>query len=123
MSLSQASTSAKVLRVIDGDTLVCDVSEKPYTVRLSGIDCFEAQRTPKLRKQATRAGITLDEAYERGTQAKLFAMLLLTGKSVELRFNPADEDRDRFGRYVREVHLEGANIAETLTAHHYNAPQ
>ncbi|TAE27615.1 MAG: hypothetical protein EAZ92_09045 [Candidatus Kapaibacterium sp.] len=121
MSLSEQPTSAKVLRVIDGDTIVCEVDGKPYTVRLSGVDCFEAQRTPKLRKQAARAGITLDEAFERGTQAKLFATLLLTGKSVELRFNPADEDRDRFGRYVREVWLEGKNCATKLQAGHYNA--
>jgi endonuclease YncB( thermonuclease family) len=75
VSLSKQPTSAKVLRVIDGDTVVCEVDGEQVTVRLSGIDCFEAQRTPKLRKQAARAGITLNEAFERGTQAKLFATL------------------------------------------------
>ncbi len=117
MSLPLHAVLAKVLRVIDGDTFVCEVGGKPYTVRLSGIDCFEAQRTPKLRKQAIRAGITLDKAFERGTQAKLFATLLLTGKSVELRFNPADEDRDHFGRYVREVWLEGESIQQIMRKH------
>lgn len=119
MSLSEQPTSANVLRVIDGDTFVCEVGGQQVTVRLSGIDCFEAQRTPKLRKQAARAGITLNEAFERGTQAKLFATLLLTGKSVELRFNAADDDRDRFGRYVREVWLEGENCAEIISSKNY----
>lgn len=117
MSLPLHAVPAKVLRVIDGDTLACEVDGEQVTVRLSGIDCFEAQRTPKLRKQAARAGITLDEAFERGTQAKLFATLLLTGKSVELRFNPADEDRDHFGRYVREVWLEGESIQQIMRKH------
>ncbi len=121
MSLFQTPTSAKVLRVIDGDTLVCEANGESVVVRLSGLDCFEAQRTSKLRKQAARAGITLDQAFERGTQARLFAKLLLTGKTVELRYNPADDDRDRFGRYVREVWLEGENCATTLKADHYDA--
>jgi micrococcal nuclease len=121
VSLAQTPMNAKVMRVIDGDTLVCEVDGEQVTVRLSGIDCFEAQRTSKLRKQAARAGISLDEAFERGIQAKLFTTLLLTGRNIELRLNPADEDRDRFGRYVREVWLEGENCAIKLKTENYNA--
>jgi micrococcal nuclease len=122
VSLPRHTVLAKVLRVIDGDTIVCKVSEEKATVRLAGIECFEAQRTPKLRKQAIRAGITLDEAHERGVQAKLFATILLTGKTVELRINESDDDRDRFGRYIREVWFEGENCTTRLNGKNYAAP-
>jgi endonuclease YncB( thermonuclease family) len=115
---------ARILRVIDGDTFVCVVNDIVETVRLLGIDCFESARTPKLRKQAARAKLSVNAAQERGKQAELYCTSLLTGVTVELRkgFLGVPE-RDHFGRLLREIWFEGESLAERLRKRGFAAPE
>lgn len=76
----------KVIRVIDGDTIVLDNGER---VRLAGID------TPELQKK---------EYYSK--EAAEEARLMLEGRYIRIS-REGNKERDNFGRYLAWVHLDG----------------
>ncbi len=78
----------RVVRVVDGDTLLLDRKER---VRLIGVDTPE---TVDLRRPVQRFG----------KEASAFTKRMVEGKKVRLEY---DRDRkDRFGRTLAYVHLE-----------------
>lgn len=79
---------AKVIRVVDGDTLVVDRGNGPETVRLILVDSPETKHPNK--------GV---EFF--GEEASLFTKNFLEGKSIYLEKDISDYDRyDRLLRYV-----------------------
>jgi endonuclease YncB( thermonuclease family) len=92
--LSSCVTDAKdvfVYRVIDGDTIVTSAG----TVRLIGIDAPEKS----------------DCGYE---EAKQELTTLVEGKTVDLVTDPSQDDRDKYGRYLRYVEVDKKDVAEDL---------
>lgn len=77
----------KVIGVKDGDTIVVLVEGKPFTIRLSDIDCPE-------KKQPF------------GKRAKLFTSTLCFGKEVKLK----GDKYDRYKRLIAEVILPNGKI-------------
>ncbi len=88
----------RVLRVVDGDTIVVEGGEH---VRYLGVDAPETQGTPECYGR---------EAAERNRQ-------LVEGKRVRLE---ADRrDRDRYGRLLRWVWVDGTLVNEQLIREGY----
>ncbi len=88
----------RVLRVIDGDTVVIEGGEH---VRYLGVDAPETQGSPECYGR---------EATERNRQ-------LVEGKRVRLE---ADRrDRDRYGRLLRWVWVDGTLVNEQLIREGY----
>jgi micrococcal nuclease len=88
----------RVLRVIDGDTIVVEGGEH---VRYLGVDAPETQGSPECYGR---------EATERNRQ-------LVEGKRVRLE---ADRrDRDRYGRLLRWVWVDGTLVNEQLIREGY----
>jgi endonuclease YncB( thermonuclease family) len=98
--------SGTVDRVIDGDTLVARVGGERVRVRLLGVD---APETPGGRVPSECYGVEADDA----TRA-----LLSRGARIELRTDPTQGRRDRFGRLLAEVTAagEGRTVNEALVA-------
>lgn len=89
-----------VVSVPDGDTIVVQVGEGTERVRVIGID------TPELGPGECHAA-----------EAAREARALVQGKSVLLRADSTQDDRDRFGRLLRHVALaDGRGMAEVLIA-------
>src|SRR4051812_40429389 len=87
-----APSGGRVLRVIDGDTIVVDGGRGPQTIRLLGID------TPETVDPDEPVG-----CY--GPEASAFSKHLMTGRTVTLRY---DRERvDRYGRWLAYVYLAG----------------
>lgn len=84
-----ATTTASVVSVIDGDTIIVSLAGAEETVRYIGID------TPEPRREGEpECGSTEASAYNRD---------LVDGQTVRL---VADrEDRDRYGRLLRYVYV------------------
>jgi micrococcal nuclease len=101
---------AKVVRVIDGDTLVLNVAGRDEHVRLIGID------TPETKKPDTPVECFGPEASAR------MAELLPVGASVRLERDV--EPRDRFDRLLAYVYREpdGLFIERSLIDDGYAAP-
>lgn len=88
---SEASAGARVLRAVDGDTLVVRVGGREERVRVLGID------TPETVKPGAAVGCYGRQA---SSHAKAWAA---EHRSVRLDRDQAAPDRDRYGRLLRYV--------------------
>lgn len=97
----------RVLRVIDGDTILIDYFGIPKQVRLLGID------TPE-----TRNSFKPVECF--ANQATIYTKKLVGDKKIKLKMDPLNEDIDQFGRLLRYVILEnGTNLSYLLVSEGY----
>lgn len=90
----------KVVRVVDGDTIIVDIAGEDTRVRLIGIDTPESVH-PDASKN-TAAGKTASEHTKQ----------LLTGKDVYLEYD--NEKYDKYDRVLAYVYLDGEMINAQL---------
>ena len=90
----------KVVRVVDGDTIVINFNGTDEKVRFIGVDTPESVHSNS------------DKNTEEGTIASDFTKELLSDKSVSLEFDVSE--RDRYGRLLAYVYLDGEMINKTL---------
>jgi micrococcal nuclease len=93
---------AKVLRVVDGDTLHLDVDlgvdvHTRMTVRLRGVDCPE------------RRGVTRDA----GEAARVFAHTWIVENYPVVLLTFKDR-KEKYGRYLGEIYANGRSLTEDL---------
>jgi len=95
------SASATVTRVIDGDTVDVNLNCKIETIRFIGMDTPE---TVDPRKPV--------QCF--GKEASDNSKSILTGKTITLQFDPTQDRRDKYGRLLAYIILDGVNIDEQL---------
>ena len=94
--------SAKVLRVVDGDTLRVNYKGKEEGVRLIGIDAPESRPNKKAKNDAQRSGEDLKTITAMGKEAtKYVKTLVKPGDTVKIEFDV--EKRDKYGRLLGYV--------------------
>ena len=98
--------TARVERVIDGDTVRAGFEGKGYTVRLIGVD------TPETKHPTQTV-----EYF--GREASAFAQAALEGKTVALVRDPTGDFADRYGRWLRYGYLDGDNFNARLIREGY----
>lgn len=98
--------SAKVVYVVDGDTVKVLINNKEDTVRLIGIDSPEVldERKPV-------------QCFGREASSK--AKEILTGKAIVLESDPTQENRDEYGRLLRYVFLGNQNFNKLMISEGY----
>ena len=101
------TVTARVERVIDGDTLLVRYQGESHTVRLIGVD------TPET--------VHPTEPVEHfGLEASVFTKARLDGNTVELVTDPAGDTVDAYGRLLRHVYLDdGEHFNATLIREGY----
>jgi micrococcal nuclease len=114
----QERYKAKVVRVIDGDTIVVRFDGKTEKVRLIGVDTPETK--PKRNKPFEYDSITnLTYLAEWGLKAKNFTKSILEGKTVELEFDRSTGLRDKYGRLLAYVYINGTDFNALLIKEGY----
>jgi micrococcal nuclease len=103
--------SARVRVVLDGDTIEVVRNGRSERVRLIGIDTPEAHDSPKLDRLVAQ-GQDRTQILALGRDATAFTRARLLGRAVELEFDR--ETRDRYGRTLAYVWLDGALFNATL---------
>ena len=98
------SPPARVTAVIDGDTVDAVVAGRTERVRLLGVD------TPETVDPTEPIG-----CY--GPEAAAFTARRLTGRAVRLRFDR--QRRDRYGRLLAYVEVDGRRFNDDLLAGGY----
>ena len=93
--------TARVERVIDGDTIHVRFEGKSYTVRLIGVDTPETKHPTKAVQYF-------------GREASAFTKAALEGKTVLLQKDRTGDTVDRYGRWLRYVLLDGDNFNARL---------
>lgn len=92
LTLTCFGTTTKVTRVIDGDTFETETGER---VRLVGINAPE-----------------ISDIF--GQEAKRHLIELIEGKTIDLETDHISNDRDRYGRLLRYVILNGKDINKQM---------
>lgn len=92
------NVTAKVNRVVDGDTIEVLIDDKKTTIRLLLVD------TPETKKPKT-------PVQPWGQEASDFMKKTLTGKTVTLEMQ---SNVDKYGRGLAYVYLDGKSIQEQL---------
>lgn len=104
-TINDKTETAKVTRVVDGDTLVVNYKGAEEKVRLIGVD------TP----ESVHPDITRN--VEEGIIASNFTKDKLEGKEVELEFDV--QERDQYGRMLAYAYLDGVMFNKTLLEEGY----
>ena len=97
---------AMVVRVIDGDTIRVQVRGELHTVRLIGVDTPETVHPTKTVQHF-------------GAEASAYTKAALEAKAVTLEADPTGDTKDRYGRLLRYVHLDGQNFNARLIREGY----
>jgi micrococcal nuclease len=95
-----ARTSARVVRVVDGDTLVAAADGRSFYVRLLGID------TPETHRPGTPVECGGPQA------SRNMRRLAPAGARVELESDPTQDRVDRYGRTLAYVWLADGRLLE-----------
>lgn len=118
----QDTLTAKVTRVIDGDTFDAEVLYDTIRVRVLALDTYETRLGKRLSKQAAYNGITTEKALSLGDSAKAYAKYLLEGKTVVLhRGDKRQPEKDIYGRWLFYVEINGLRLDEIMREKGYNA--
>lgn len=97
---------ARVLKIIDGDTLHLSYMGREIKVRLIGVDTPESYSGGKANRDARQHGSKVADELALGKKAKASLASLLRGVSqVDIRFGV--EKRDKYDRYLCYVFLPG----------------
>lgn len=100
---------ARVERVVDGDTLLVHVGTREERVRLLCVDTPESVHPDKSRNTPL------------GREASTYLKSRLEGLQVRLEGETEDEKRDRYGRLLSYVIVDGLNINVELVREGYSA--
>ncbi len=106
---TSVSSTAMIVRVIDGDTVEArlDTEARLVKIRLLGINTPESV-DPRRPVQCF------------GKEASTFLRALVEGKRVALLEDPQADDRDKYGRLLRNLVMEeGTDVNATLVANGY----
>ena len=87
----------KVLRVVDGDTIVIEKDGKSESVRMIGVD------TPEINDSRTGVQCFAKEASEKTKS-------LVTGKNVRLEMDTSQGERDKYKRLLGYVFIENGTF-------------
>lgn len=102
------TTIAKIVRIVDGDTIIVSFEGKEEKVRLIGVNTPESVDLPA-GKAGPRRKV---ECF--GKEATGYMKQLLSGKSVNLQVDVTQQDRDRYGRLLRYVFFADGRLVNQL---------
>lgn len=108
---------ARVVRVVDGDTVRVWVAGREERVRLVGVDAPERFPGPHLEQQARQLGKSPDELLRWAHAAYAFARQRLRGQRAALELDA--EERDQFGRLLAYLWVGGVQFNVELVREGY----
>lgn len=80
----------KIISALDGDTIKIWTKERPVSVRLTGIDCYETSVNGHIQYQRNK-GLTDEQIIEKGLKAKdELIKILRSNKNIYLEITGID---------------------------------
>jgi len=106
---AQATDTATVVKVIDGDTIKIVYQQEKQSVRLIGIDTPESRANKKANKDAMRSGQDVNTITAMGKQATSYAKSMVhPGDTISIEFDV--QKRDKYGRLLGYVYLSDGRM-------------
>ena len=102
----------KLVKIIDGDTIIGKIDKNEFEIRLIGLDCFETSKINRAYKQAYNENLSIDEVVKKGNFAKNYVKDLYkqSEKNVYLEF----KGLDTYKRVLRILYFGTLNINNEL---------
>lgn len=94
---------ARVISIIDGDTVRIYYQNKKRLLRLKGIDCFETSISRHAKNQSKYHKMNLDKVFYWGKAAKAFAEKNLT---INKTYKVNIIGKDNYGRLLGYIYLD-----------------
>ena len=92
-STIQVQETAKVLWVVDGDTLKVEYKAKEESIRLIGIDTPESRINKKAKRDSTRNKQDIETIIDMGKKATKFVRTLVKlGDTISIEFDVQKRD-------------------------------
>lgn len=107
-----ASTPVQILKILDGDTIKVELdSGNKFSIRLTGIDCYETSKINRAYKQAYMDNLNIDEVVKQGEYAtKYLKKMYKDTKEVSFDFRGID----MYGRVLGIVWFDNINVNKEL---------
>ena len=106
-----------ITKIIDGDTVNVQMqSGNKFTMRLIGLDCFEAYENHRTLLQANENNLTIKEVLNKGKESKKYLAKLknsATTTSFEFR------GLDKYSRVLGILYFDNTNINQKLIDEKY----
>lgn len=99
--IAGVNEQAKVIKVVDGDTVTVLINDKKETVRVIGINTPE---TVDPRRKVECFGI----------EASSKAAELISDKTIELEKDESQSNRDKYNRLLRYVWIDGKDFGKQM---------
>lgn len=114
--------NAKILYVIDGDTLKIMYGGKRQSIRLIGIDAPESKKNSKAFKDSWRSSRDINAIVLQGKIARKYVKdLVKKGDRIKIEFDV--EKRDRYRRLLGYVYLpDGRMLNDIIIRNGYANP-
>ncbi len=114
--------NARVLYVIDGDTLKIMYEGKKRSIRLIGIDAPESKKNSKAFKDSARTSRDIDAIVSQGKAARKYVKgLVKKGDRVKIEFDV--EKKDKYRRMLGYVYLpDGRMLNDVIIRNGYASP-
>ena len=106
---SQAYEKAKLLSIVDGDTVKVIYHHREESIRLIGIDTPETRPNKKAIKDSQRGKSDIETITSQGREAKNFVKgLVKSGDLLEIEFDI--RTRDKYGRLLAYLYLPSGKM-------------
>jgi len=107
--LPQSNLEAKVLSVVDGDTLKISYKGQKESIRLIGIDTPESRVNKKAKRDAKKSGEDVGTIIAMGKRATVYVeSLVKQGDIVTIEFDV--QEKDRYKRLLGYVYLSNGKM-------------
>lgn len=105
-----ANTKIKVLKVYDGDSILAQINDNIFRIRLIGIDCFEGTPNKRAQLQAKNHNLSLEQINQKGNIAKDILTSKLKNKNITFEFRGIDS----YNRALGVIYDGKININEEM---------
>ena len=117
-----APAKGRIVKVVDGDTLVVDTGDSKERIRLIGIDTPEKEINEKAQRDSERTGRDVAAIVTQGNRSFEFVKGLLP-KGAPVKLEQDVESKDKYGRSLAYVYLEdGRMLNEVIVAEGFATP-
>jgi len=88
---SFANTKIEVIKVYDGDSILAQINDNIFRIRLTGIDCFEGTEGNRAKWQAIKNNLTIEQVVQGGNIAGDILASKLKNKNITFEFQGIDK--------------------------------
>ena len=105
-----ANVQIKVLKVYDGDSILAQIKDNIFRIRLIDIDCFEGTPNERAKWQAKENKTTVEQINFGGNIARKILKEKIENKKLDFEF----QGIDKYGRALGILYLNGVNINKEM---------